>query len=48
MLKLGKIIREKVCKIIRKFVVYNTEQVFDKNKNFKIALLGGGCIHLMN
>ena len=48
MLKLGKIIREKVCKIIRKFVVYNTEQVFDKNKNFKIALWGGGCIHLMH
>ena len=43
MLKLGKIIREKMCKIIRKFVVYNIEQVFDKNTNFKIALGGGGA-----
>ena len=42
MLKLGKIIREKMCKIIRKFVVYNIEQLFNKNTNFKIALGGGG------
>lgn len=47
MLKLGKIIREKMCKIIREFVVYNIEQVFGKDTNFKIAL-GGGCIHLMH
>ena len=43
MLKLGKIIREKMCKIIREFIVYNVEQVFDKNINFKIALGGGGA-----
>lgn len=48
MLELGKINREKMCKIIRKFVVYNIEQVFDENANFKIALGGGGCIHLMH
>ena len=48
MLKLGKIIREKMCKIIREFNIYNIEQVFDKNTNFKIALGGGGCIHLMH
>ena len=39
MLKLGKINREKMCKIIQKSTV--------KNTNFKIAL-GGGCIHLMH
>ena len=48
MLELGKINREKMCKIIREFVVYNIEQVFGKNTNFKIALGGGGCIHLMH
>ena len=47
MLILGKINREKMCKIFREFIVYNIEQVFDKNTNFKIAL-GGGCIHLMH
>ena len=46
MLKLGKINREKMCKIIRKFVVYNIEQAFDKNANFKIAL--GGGVHSFN
>ena len=46
MLKLGKIIREKVCKIIRKFVVYNIEQVFGKNKILK--LLFGGGVHSFN
>lgn len=46
MLKLGKIIREKMCKIIRKFVVYNIEQVFGKNTKFKIAL--GGGVHSFN
>ena len=35
MLELGKIIRE--------FNIYNTEQMFDKNTNFKIALGGGGA-----
>ena len=41
------------CKIIQKFTinpefnVYNIEQVFGKNTNFKITL-GGGCIHLMH
>ena len=35
-----------MCKIIRKFVVYNIEQVFDKNTNFKIAL--GGGVHSFN
>ncbi len=47
MLKLGKINREKMCKIIQKSTIYSTEQVFDKKINFKIAL-GGGCIHLMH
>ena len=37
MLELGKIIRE--------FNIYDIEQVFDKNTNFKISL-GGGCIFL--
>ena len=46
MLKLGKINREKMCKIIREFIVYNIEQVFDKNANFKIAL--GGGVHSFN
>ena len=46
MLKLGKIIREKMYKIIRKFVVYNIEQMFGKNTNFKIAL--GGGVHSFN
>ena len=32
-----------MCKIIREFIVYNVEQVFDKNINFKIALGGGGA-----
>ena len=31
------------CKIIREFNVYNAEQVFDKNTNFKISLGGGGA-----
>mgnify|MGYP004564729761 FL=1 len=43
MLILGKINREKMCKIFREFIVYNIEQVFDKNTNFKIALGGGGA-----
>ena len=43
MLKLGKIIREKMCKIIREFNIYNIEQAFDKNINFKIFLGGGGA-----
>ena len=42
MLKLGKIIREKKCKIIQKST-YNVKQVFDKNTNFKISLGGGGA-----
>ena len=46
MLKLGKIIREKMCKIIREFDVYNIEQVFGKNTSFKIAL--GGGVHSFN
>ena len=41
MLKLGKINREKKCKIIREFNIYDIEQVFDKNTNFKISLGGG-------
>ena len=48
MLKLGKINREKMCKIIQKSTIYSTEQTFDKKINFKIALGGGGCIHLMH
>ena len=43
MLKECKIIREKMCKIIREFNIYNIEQVFDKNINFKILLGGGGA-----
>lgn len=43
MLKLGKINREKKCKIIREFNIYGIEQVFDKNANFKIFLGGGGA-----
>ena len=46
MLELGKINREKMCKIIREFNVYNIEQMFDKNTNFKIAL--GGGVHSFN
>ena len=46
MLKLGKIIREKMCKIIREFNIYNIEQVIDKNTNFKIAL--GEGVHSFN
>ena len=46
MLKLGKINREKMCKIIREFIVYNIEQAFNKNTNFKIAL--GGGVHSFN
>ena len=46
MLILGKINREKMCKIFREFIVYNIEQVFDKNTNFKIAL--GGGVHSFN
>ena len=34
-----------MCKIIREFIVYNIEQVFDKNTNFKIAL---GGVHSFN
>ena len=34
------------CKIIREFNIYNIEQVFDKNKNFKIFL--GGGVHSFN
>ena len=32
-----------MCKIFREFIVYNIEQVFDKNTNFKIVLGGGGA-----
>ena len=46
MLKLGKIIRGKKCKIIQKSTGYNTEQMFDKNINFKISL--GGGVHSFN
>ena len=46
MLELGKINREKMCKIIQKSTIYSIEQMFDKKTNFKIAL--GGCIHLMH
>ena len=31
-------------KINPEFNIYNIEQVFDKNKNFKIFVGGGGCI----
>ena len=31
------------CKIIREINIYNIEQVFDKNINFKIFLGGGGA-----
>ena len=31
------------CKIIREFNIYDTEQMFDKNKKFKIFLGGGGA-----
>ena len=34
------------CKINPEFNVYNTEQVFDKNTNFKIFLWGG--VHFSN
>ena len=33
------------CKIIREFNIYNIEQVFDKNVNFKISL---GGVHFSN
>ena len=32
------------CKINPEFNVYNIEQVFDKNINFKIFVLGGAFI----
>ena len=35
------------CKINPEFNIYNTEQVFDKNTNFKISL-GGGGVHSFN
>ncbi len=31
------------CKINLEFNIYNAEQVFDKNTNFKISLGGGGA-----
>ena len=31
------------CKINREFDIYNIEQAFDKNTNFKISLGGGGA-----
>ena len=31
------------CKINPEFNIYNVEQVFDKNINFKIFLGGGGA-----
>ena len=34
------------CKINPEFNIYNTEQVFDKNTNFKISL--GGGVHSFN
>ncbi len=34
------------CKINPEFNIYNTEQVFDKNINFKIFL--GGGVHFFN
>ena len=34
------------CKINPEFNIYNTEQVFDKNTNFKIFL--GGGVHFLN
>ena len=34
------------CKIIREFNIYDTEQMFDKNKKFKIFL--GGGVHSFN
>ena len=46
MLKLGKINREKMCKIIQKSTIYSTEQTFDKKINFKIA--PGGGVHSFN
>ena len=36
------------CKINPEFNIYNVEQTFDKNINFKILLGGGGCISLMH
>lgn len=45
MLKLGKINREKMCKIIQKSTIYSIEQMFDKKINFKIAL---GGVHSFN
>ena len=34
------------CKINPEFNIYNTEQMFDKNINFKISL--GGGVHSFN
>lgn len=42
MLKLGKINREKMCKIIQKSTIYSIEQMFDKKQILKL-LLGGGA-----
>ena len=46
MLKECKIIREKMCKINRQSLGYNTEQVFDKNIIFKFFF--GGGVHFLN
>ena len=46
MLKECKIIREKMCKINRQSLGYNTEKVFDKNIIFKFFL--GGGVHFLN
>ena len=35
------------CRINPEFNIYNTEQMFDKNINFKIFLWGGG-VHFFN
>ena len=35
------------CKINPEFNIYNIEQVFGKNINFKI-FLGGGGVHFLN
>ena len=34
------------CRINPEFNIYNTEQIFDKNINFKIFL--GGGVHFLN
>ena len=36
------------CKIIREINIYNIEQVFDKNINFKIFLGGGAFFKCTN